>query len=97
MSNGTETSQGVKDWLREVDGKLDEVKETAIRTESKLEAYSARTGETESTLKAHEMRLNEVENKLAHIQGGQRMLQWLGGLIGGLVLIGQLAVMILKG
>ena len=97
MSNGTDTSQGVKDWLREVDTKLDTVRETAIRTESKLEAYASRTGETETTLKSHDMRIIELEKQLENIQGGMRMLQWLGGVIGGLVLIGQLAVMILKG
>ena len=93
----TETSEGVKAWLREIDTKLDNVRETAIRTESKLEAYSQRTGDTESEIKAHDLRLNEVESRVAEIQGGQRMLQWIGGVIGGLVLIGQLAVMIFKG
>ena len=92
-----ETSQGVKEWLREVDNKLDSVRETAIRTESKLEAYAMRTGDSEAEIKAHDMRLNELDSKMANMQGGQRMLQWLGGLIGGLVLIGQLAVMIIKG
>ena len=92
-----ETSQGVKEWLREVDNKLDSVRETAIRTESKLEAYAMRTGDTEAEIKAHDMRLNELDSKMSNMQGGQRMLQWLGGLIGGLVLIGQLAVMIIKG
>ena len=93
----TETSEGVKAWLREIDTKLDNVRETAIRTESKLEAYSQRTGDTEAEIKAHDLRLNEVENRVAEIQGGQRMLQWVGGVIGGLVLIGQLAVMLFKG
>lgn len=92
----SETTEGVKAWLREIDTKLDNVRETAIRTESKLEAYSQRTGNAEAELKAHEMRLNEVENKVANISGGMRMLQWIGGVIGGLVLIGQLAVMIIK-
>lgn len=92
----SEVSEGVKTWLREIDTKLDNVRETAIRTESKLEAYSQRTGDAEAELKAHEMRLNEVENKVANISGGMRMLQWIGGVIGGLVLIGQLAVMIIK-
>ena len=82
----SEVSEGVKAWLREIDTKLDNVRETAIRTESKLEAYSKRTGDTEAELKAHEMRLNEVENKVANISGGMRMLQWIGGVIGGLCL-----------
>ena len=97
MANTTEASDGVKQWLREVDNKLDSVRETAIRTESKLEAYASRTGESEATLKAHDMRLNEIDAKIAEMKGGQRMLQWLGGAIGGLILIGQLAVMIIKG
>lgn len=96
MPNGENTSQGVKDWLREVSTELKEVKEVAIRSEAKLEAYSQRTGETETELKSHDLRLNELENKVSNITGGMRMLQWVGGVIGGLVLIGQLAVMILK-
>ena len=95
--NNENVSQGVKDWLRKVETKLDSMSETVIRTESKLEAYSQRTGDTESEVKAHDMRLNEVEGKLENMRGGMRMLQWLGGVIGGLVLIGQLAVMIIKG
>lgn len=91
------TSESVKHWLQDLDQKLDQVKETTIRTESKLEAYSTRTGETEATLKAHDLRLGTLESELARMQGAQRMLQWLGGVVGGLVLIGQLAVMILKG
>ena len=97
MSDENKTSQGVKDWLRDLSTNLDTVKETAIRTEAKLEAYSSRTGDNEALLKTHDMQIGDLEKKVSHMQGGMRMLQWVGGFIGGLVLIGQLAVMIIKG
>ena len=85
--------QTIKDLIE----KVDSMRETVIRTESKLEAYSTRTSDSESEIKAHDLRLNELEQKVSTQQGGMRMLQWVGGVIGGLVLIGQLAVMIIKG
>ena len=87
----------LRSTLRELDSKVDSVRETAIRTESKLEAYANRTGDTESEIKSLDLRTNELEKKVENMQGGMRMLQYIGGIIGGLVLIGQLAVMILKG
>ena len=92
-----EISQDLTSALRTLDGKVDSVRETAIRTESKLEAYANRTSDTETEIKALDLRTNELEKKVENMQGGMRMLQYIGGIIGGLVLIGQLAVMILKG
>lgn len=83
--------------IKELAEKVDSMRETVIRTESMLEAYSTRTSGSESEIKAHNLRLNELEQKVSTQQGGMRMLQWVGGVIGGLVLIGQLAVMIIKG
>lgn len=97
MNTAHPQADSLQTTLRELDSKVDSVRETAIRTESKLEAYASRTSDTETEIKSLDLRTNELEKKVENMQGGMRMLQYIGGIIGGLVLIGQLAVMIIKG
>ena len=87
---------GMKEWVRSLETKLDRCIEVGIRTETKVDSLQQQYAEVQSTIKSHDLRLSEIENKQSKQDGGMRMLAWVGSVVAGLLLTTEVLILLFK-
>ncbi|MYF97782.1 hypothetical protein F4212_01405 [Candidatus Poribacteria bacterium] len=95
MSEENKASLG--NWVKDIDEKVDKLCNAMTRVEAFMDNDHLKVAEHDLEIKKHREEIQAIKEELSFMRGQTKMLMVIGSVIGGLVLIGQLVVMIMKG
>ena len=93
----TDDKATLGNWVKDIDEKVDKLCNAMTRVETFMDNDHLKVAEHDLELKKQREEIQAIKEELSFMRGQTKMLMVIGSVIGGLVLIGQLVVMIMKG